>query len=261
MSTLTVLPDPQIRIDRDGTVLSARFGDIYASRHGAIEQARQVYLQGCDLPRRWQGKDRFTMLELGFGLGVNFLATWQAWAADPQRSRTLHYVGIEGCPPRPQDWTRLPRQWHGSEPFLAAARDTLAAHWPAPVAGHHERELAEGQLRLTLVFADVRTALRQLQGLSAEAVYLDGFSPALNPDMFASDTLALLPPCLADGAHLSSYCAAGAVRRDLRALGCQAQRKPGFGGKWHRLQAVFQAAGHAGAASPGPVSTGPGKPV
>lgn len=251
------LSDPLIRIDAEGAVHSDRYGDVYASRHGAVAQARQVYLQGCDLPRRWQARPRFTVLELGFGLGVNFLTTWQAWAGDPQRSQTLHYVGIEACPLRAQDWARLPDPGFGSEPFMTAARTTLAACWPAPVPGRHERTLADGRLQLTLVFDDVRNALRSLAGLAADAVYLDGFSPRVNPEMFAGETLALLPPCLADGARLSSYCAAGQVRRDLQSWGCVARRTPGFAGKRHQLQAVYHRP--AAAASPAPAPTGPGR--
>ena len=50
------------------------------------------------LPERWRGSARFTILETGFGLGNNFLATWAAWRDDPRRSESLCFVSIEKHP-------------------------------------------------------------------------------------------------------------------------------------------------------------------
>ncbi|HEY0201457.1 MAG TPA: FAD-dependent cmnm(5)s(2)U34 oxidoreductase, partial [Burkholderiaceae bacterium] len=63
----------------DGEPYSARFGDIYHSISGAQAQARHVFLGGCHLPAAWAGQRQWRILETGFGLGMNFLATWQAW--------------------------------------------------------------------------------------------------------------------------------------------------------------------------------------
>ena len=83
----------------DGTPTSPRFGDIYRSAggdgRGGLAQARQVFLAGCglladgDAPSAWAGRQVWQVLETGFGLGLNFLATWQAWRADPQRPARL----------------------------------------------------------------------------------------------------------------------------------------------------------------------------
>ena len=54
------------------------FDDIYHPKNGAFAQAAQVFLAGNGLPARWRGRARFTILETGFGLGNNFLATWAA---------------------------------------------------------------------------------------------------------------------------------------------------------------------------------------
>jgi len=84
----------------DGAPYSARYGDRYASRAGALAQAREVFLGGCGLPGRWQGRPQFVLLEVGFGLGTNFLATWEAWRDDPARCGVLHYVAVERRQPR-----------------------------------------------------------------------------------------------------------------------------------------------------------------
>jgi len=53
--------------------------------------ARHVFLAGNRLPERWAGRERFVILETGFGIGLNFLATWQAWRRDPARCGRLHF--------------------------------------------------------------------------------------------------------------------------------------------------------------------------
>ena len=82
---------------------SPRFDDRYHAAYGAFEQAAHVFLGGNNLPARWHGRDAFTILETGFGLGNNFLATWAAWRADPQRCARLRFVSIEKHPLRFDD--------------------------------------------------------------------------------------------------------------------------------------------------------------
>ena len=111
---------------------SPRFDDRYHAPYGAFEQAAHVFLGGNDLPARWQGRGAFTILETGFGLGNNFLATWAAWRADPRRSARLRFVSIEKHPLQFDD---LRRALAGSsEPGLAAQ---LCDAWPPLTAGLH----------------------------------------------------------------------------------------------------------------------------
>ena len=59
----------------DGTPYSKRFGDRYHGEQGALAQAQAVFLQGCGLPQAWAGARQWRILETGFGMGLNFLAT------------------------------------------------------------------------------------------------------------------------------------------------------------------------------------------
>src|SRR5512141_284206 len=92
------VPTATLERTPEGTPWSADFGDAYHSAQGGLGQARHVFLQGNGLPERWQGRRTFTVLETGFGLGLNFLATWHAWREDPRRARTLHFVSTESQP-------------------------------------------------------------------------------------------------------------------------------------------------------------------
>jgi len=83
---------------RDDTPYSAAFGDVYHSAGGGPEQARHVFVAGNDLPERWARRERFVVLETGFGFGLNFLVSWRAWKDDAQRCRRLHFVSVEKHP-------------------------------------------------------------------------------------------------------------------------------------------------------------------
>ncbi|MDQ5847601.1 MAG: bifunctional tRNA (5-methylaminomethyl-2-thiouridine)(34)-methyltransferase MnmD/FAD-dependent 5-carboxymethylaminomethyl-2-thiouridine(34) oxidoreductase MnmC, partial [Pseudomonadota bacterium] len=82
----------------EGVPYSDAFGDVYHSAAGGPAQALHVFLRGNELPQKWAGRSRFVILETGFGLGLNFLATWQAWKCDPQRCTRLHFVAVEKHP-------------------------------------------------------------------------------------------------------------------------------------------------------------------
>src|SRR5512145_2122460 len=139
---------------RDGTPYSAAYGDVYRSAAGGPAQARHVFLGGNSLPRRWAGRSRFVILETGFGFGLNFLATWQAWRRDPQRCARLHYVSIEKHPFAEADLKLA----HDHYPELAREAAELHARWPVLVPGAHRLELDGGRVVLSLFFGDVTIA-------------------------------------------------------------------------------------------------------
>ena len=87
------LATPQLT--SDGTPFSAQYDDVYHSTEGGLAQAHHVFLGGNRLPGAWQGKSTFTIVETGFGQGLNFLATWAAWRDDPQHCARLDFVSIE----------------------------------------------------------------------------------------------------------------------------------------------------------------------
>jgi len=223
---------PARRALRDGTPYSEAFADVYHSVAGGPAQARHVFLAGNGLPVRWAGRERFVILETGFGLGINFLATWRAWREDPRRCARLHFVSIEKHPFALHDLQAL----HERYPELADEAGALHASWPLLVPGAHRLELDGGRVVLTLHFADVAVA-RDLR-LAADAFYLDGFSPAKNPDMWSPALLRSLSRLAANGATAATWSVAGEVRRSLERTGFIVRKEKGFGAKGEMLTAV-----------------------
>ncbi|MBN8440628.1 MAG: bifunctional tRNA (5-methylaminomethyl-2-thiouridine)(34)-methyltransferase MnmD/FAD-dependent 5-carboxymethylaminomethyl-2-thiouridine(34) oxidoreductase MnmC [Thauera sp.] len=215
----------------DGTPWSDTFGDVYHSADGGAGQAHQVFLAGNGLPERWSGRHRFVVLETGFGLGLNFLATWAAWRSDSQRCDRLHFVSCELHPFRTEDLTRLHARW---PEFEALARE-LQASWPELTPGVHRLHLDGERVTLTLYFGDARDGLAQLD-LRADALFLDGFSPARNPDLWSPRVFHLLGRLAAPECTLATWSVAGEVREGLRRAGFEVEKSPGFGGKRQMLR-------------------------
>ncbi|TAN31198.1 MAG: FAD-dependent oxidoreductase [Castellaniella sp.] len=219
-----------------GVPCSDRYGDVYHSDAGALAQARHVFLGGNRLPSRWQGRSAFTICETGFGLGQNFLATWQAWCDDTDRCARLHYVAFEAHPFALPD---LQRAWLGLPPPMRPLAEELGEHWPALLPGVHRIELAGGAVTLTLAFGRIERLARQVQAW-VDAFYLDGFAPRVNPAMWSPHVFGQMRRLAVAGATAASWCAAGQVRRDLRDAGFLVSRAPGFASKRDMTVAVLR---------------------
>ena len=212
---------------RDETPYSTAYGDVYHSAGGGPEQARHVFLAGNELPARWAHRERFVILETGFGFGLNFLVTWRAWKGDPARCRRLHFVSIEKHPFALADLRTL----HERYPELREEASALHAAWPPLVSGVHRLEF--GNVVLTLFFAGI-VALRELRA-SADAIYLDGFAPAKNPEMWTHQVMRALSRLAAPGATLATWSVAASVRDALHETGFAVEKRAGFGGKREML--------------------------
>ena len=214
----------------DGTARSETYGDIYHSADGGPGQAQHVFLGGNGLPERWRGRERFTILENGFGTGLNFLSAWAAWRAEPGRPGRLHYLAVEKHPLTVPDLARVHAAWPEFQ-FLAEA---LRNAWPVLTPGFHRLEFAAGRVVLTLMLGDAALCLRKLRA-SVDAFFLDGFDPKKNPDMWSPELFRRCAQLAAPDATLATWCVAGSVRRALNEAGFATEKRPGFASKREML--------------------------
>ncbi|GAB7526733.1 bifunctional tRNA (5-methylaminomethyl-2-thiouridine)(34)-methyltransferase MnmD/FAD-dependent 5-carboxymethylaminomethyl-2-thiouridine(34) oxidoreductase MnmC [Paraburkholderia sp. 2C] len=221
----------------DGTPYSPRHDDIYHSAAGAFAQARHVFLKGNALPERWRGRRIFSILEIGFGLGVNFLTTWAQWRADPARCERLHFVSIEKHPFSRTD-LRTAHEAIVADASIAPLCGLLAKTWPMLVPGMHRLEFEEGRVTLTLVFGDAIETLPSLS-MRADAIYLDGFAPSKNPELWSPQVFRSLTRVAADDATVATYSSAGDVKRGLAQAGFECTKVDGFASKRAMLVGRF----------------------
>jgi len=227
----------RLRFTQQGVPYSEAFDDVYHSTAGGVGQARHVFLNGNDVTKRWAGRERFVILETGFGAGINFLATWQAWRGDPLRPRRLHFVSIEKHPFAAADAKSI----FASLPEIRGEAAELEAKWPTLVPGAQRIELDGGSVVLTLFFGDVGVA-RDLR-LAADAFYLDGFAPAKNPDMWSPALMRSFARLAAPGATAATWSVAATVRHALEETGFAVEKRAGFGEKKEMLVARYAKSG------------------
>ena len=239
---------PRIVRDADGTPRSAEYGDVYHPRAGALAQARHVFLDGDALPARWRGRERFVVLETGFGLGNNFLATWAAWrddpAALPRSCTSSRSRRAADAAPTSRRAARDPR-WRRSRP---SSRE----HWP-PLTCNLHRIALRGRPRRAAARASAtsRPGCRSWSP-RVDAFFLDGFAPARNPAMWDARLFKAMARLAAPDATVATWTrgARGARRPAQRRLRGRERARQRRQARHHArpLRAALHAAGRAAAA-------------
>lgn len=214
--------DQSERVDwqRGGTPVSTLFDDPYFSLADGLAETRHVFLAGNGLPERFH--DGFRIAELGFGTGLNLLATAIAWEASGTPGR-LAFTSFEAFPMPAPDMERA----------LAAFPEAASRAGPLLEAWRSGRRcFALGPVDVEVIEGDARRTLPIWPG-GADAWFLDGFSPAKNPELWEEPLLDAVARHTAPGGTFASYTAAGFVRRALQSAGFQVERVQGFGHKRH----------------------------
>lgn len=202
--------------DEDGRAYAARFKDWYFGEQQAYDEARYVFCGGLDLPNAWNNFGNnfggatapatFSLVELGFGAGVNFLQTkrlWKSWRGQSWRGQTwrkqslqLDYYGIEKYPMRLQDLQRT----HANLRVSGATASTgqLLELW-RQLERYPQRTFFRWRLspslRLTLLLEDAAQSLARISAHSVDGWYLDGFAIRDNPSMWSEDVFSHIGRC------------------------------------------------------------------
>ena len=227
-----------------GAPRSRIFDDIYFSTEGGLDEAQAVFLAGCGLPDAWRGRRRFVVGELGFGTGLNILALLELWRRERPEGGRLEIFSVEAYPLSRTD----ARQALGAWPELADLAEPLLRRWPTS-EGFHRIDFPGLGASLDLAVMEAAEALGAWRG-QADAWFLDGFAPSRNPAMWREEVLDLVAKRSSPGARAATFTVAGAVRRGLAAAGFEAARRPGFGRKAERLEAILPGGPHRDGAVP-----------
>ncbi|MEO1564815.1 MAG: FAD-dependent 5-carboxymethylaminomethyl-2-thiouridine(34) oxidoreductase MnmC [Pseudomonadota bacterium] len=228
-------PRPELHWKKDGTPVDRRVDDVYYSVEDGLAESRAVFLTGCGFPEAWIDQDQTTIAELGFGTGLNFLATWQAWQQTRADRGWLNFVSFEGYPLDREDIEKALRPWPELQPFA----EQLCLRWPIRAKGVRQLVWPHARISLTLHIGLIEETLPQAR-FKADAWFLDGFSPAKNQAMWDETLWPLIADRSAAGARAATFTVAGTVRRGLTDAGFVVEKKPGHGRKRERLEAVYQ---------------------
>ena len=94
-------------------------------------------------PPRWQGRERFVILDTAFGHGQRFLRWWQAWRDDAARCERLHVIALL---PRSVTAQHI-RSAHAASPQHALAQQLVQA-WPVMTRNLHPLSFDDGRVQL-----------------------------------------------------------------------------------------------------------------
>jgi tRNA U34 5-methylaminomethyl-2-thiouridine-forming methyltransferase MnmC len=214
---------------RDGAIpVSTRFNDPYFSLSGGLDETRHVFLAGNGLPARL--RPGFHIAELGFGTGLNMLAALIAWRS-AGHAGPLSYTSFEAYPMKAADIARA----LDAIPEARAVADPFLARW-----GAGQRAFSFEGIAVRVIPGDARVALPLWDGM-ADAWFLDGFSPAKNPELWSDILMTQVAAHTAPGGTFATYTAAGHVRRALIEVGFIVERRTGFGRKRHMSAGVLAA--------------------
>lgn len=214
--------------DGSRTLYHPTVGEHYHSRHGAVQESKHVFL-GMGL-HHFVAQHRpptVSVLEIGFGTGLNFLLT-----ADDclRRGITLSYTGVEA---HPLPAATLAETGYGDyvsaalwESFLARYPDSLAA--PQELASGCSLEIAHCPVR------DYHTGKR------FDVLYFDAFAAVHQPEMWTEETLQPVCALLKPGGVFVTYAITGHLKRTLKSFGFTIEKVPGAPGKREMLRATKQ---------------------
>lgn len=229
-----------VSFNESGTPVSDAFDDIYFSNQSGLDETHYVFIDGNDLEARWKAHTRnyFVIAETGFGTGLNFLATWQAYEtlSASQPLPKLHFISTEKFPVPVSQLQQALKAW----PQLSNYSDALIAQYPQFTPGCHRLLFADGQVTLDLWLGDALESLCQLYSPSTgivDAWFLDGFAPSKNDAMWQPILFEQMNRLSQEGATVATFTAAGTVKRALTENGFTVTKRKGFGRKREMITA------------------------
>jgi tRNA 5-methylaminomethyl-2-thiouridine biosynthesis bifunctional protein len=231
----TPLHNAKLSWNDAGNPSSDSFGDSYFCSRNGLDEARFCFLQGNKLPTCWETHDRdlFVIAETGFGTGLNFLVTWQAFLdyrkSSPEgKTKRLHFISFEMYPLSAHDLQAALNMW----PELSHLSDQLVHHYPYAINGCHRLRFDEGNVVLDLWLGDVNIMIPQVysrDGGIVDAWFLDGFSPSKNADMWSVHLFSHLYRLTRANGTLATYATAEFIQQGLASVGFLMDKLDGHG--------------------------------
>lgn len=225
----------------NGQPFASTFQDVYFSSDNGLLETEYVFLQGNALSTRWQelSTNTFTIAETGFGTGLNFLCAAKTWLATAPKHAVLRFISVEKYPLSLPDITTALQLWPElndfSAPLLAQYGRALNEAVPIMLYDH--------RVQLCLLIGDATNCLKSINSTPTntpvDAWFLDGFSPAKNPDMWQPGLFEAMAKLSNQQTTFSTFTSAGAVRRGLVASGFSVSKRSGFGKKREMLYGTY----------------------
>lgn len=207
--------------------ISAQFDDVYFCKGQGLAESRYIYIERNQLPDRFRqltSGQRFTIVETGFGSGLNALLTAQHFNALAPKDAQLHFISTELYPLSHEDLSRALQNFPSLQQFIE----------PLLNGYHTEGEALQLKLTdnvsLTILWGDAQTRLTTLVE-PVDAWFLDGFAPAKNPQMWQDGLFQTMARLRKPTTSYATFSAAAVVKNGVKSAGFTVIKQPGFGKK------------------------------
>jgi len=195
-------------VTRDGshTVYSSRFDQKYHNPNGAIAESRYVFFEQTRLLEDLKSKTKITILEIGFGTGLNLMLLLDYYL-NLGSSAQVDFYSIEGFPLSVATAKELNYEEQLDHPEIV---DEVREVFSNMEKGMNHFPFMDNQINVHLFYG----LFSELPRLSIEAGYIfhDAFSPDVNPDLWTGEVFKKIRSLSASDAILATYCAASKAR-------------------------------------------------
>jgi tRNA U34 5-methylaminomethyl-2-thiouridine-forming methyltransferase MnmC len=200
---------PQRTEDGSFTFFSPEFQEAFHSRFGAKQEAEGKFVEPCLLKAKAADRSRLRLLDICYGLGYNTAAALESiWQINPHCQIELIALESDSNVPKTAIDLNLLQLWLPPIPELLAQ---LA----------REGTIIDDRLQAVLFVGDARQTIKQAieTGFTADAIFLDPFSPPKCPQLWTVDFLNLVKQTLAFDGRIATYSCAASVRTAFLEVG------------------------------------------
>ena len=214
--------------DGSKTIHIEDWNEQYHSKHGAIQEANHVYLEhGLLFYFSEYYRDNakpISVLEIGFGTGLNALLTWRV---SNDLKCKIDYTGVEAYPVKSEELELLdyPEQLHIDPEVFQSLHVT---DW------NSKQQISE-----SFLLTKQQKYFNEIEEENAfDVIYFDAFGARVQPELWTAELFEIMYKALRPNGVLTTYAAIGEVRRTMTALGFEVQRLKGPPGKRHMIRAI-----------------------
>lgn len=212
--------------DGSNTLYNETIGEHYHSRHGALQESKHVFINaGLKHAEQSFPGQPVSILEIGFGTGLNFLLT-SAYAAE--QGLTLGYTGIEAFP--------LTKEELISTAYHQYVPETI---WNSLISNYENALTVTTPIAANQQLTIAHTTLEEFKSPDLfDLVYFDAFSVQHQPELWSDEIIGHVCSFLKPGGIFVTYAITGKLKRALKSFGMQIEKLPGAPGKREMLRAV-----------------------
>lgn len=225
MESLFSIPDLIMTQDGSYTLYSKEHEVTYHSRYGAIQESNHVFIHSGLLPHL-KKQDKISILELGFGTGLNVLLTWKNIVDIDTVHVDYHSFDVY---PLPEDLLNACVYEDHLKIPASISKNILTSDWD---------KLIEVDSRFKLTKHNKDILEETLTDNYFDIVYFDAFSPESQPELWSASLFEKIYESMTGQAVLVTYCAKGEVKRILKKIGFTLESLPGPPGKREMTRAT-----------------------